>query len=375
MKIPDHIHDILLGRMQGKAPGERLRELEDWRGENEENRRAEQAFVREWYAAKWGRTFGDIDLAAEWSILAARKRRMRTRRIVGWTAGAAACCILAVAGLLLGSAPEPADRPWPENNTLLTLSSGEEIDLRDGRETIVADGGRLILADSTELPVQEPLREGEPILCELSVPVGGQHTLLLPDGSKAILNAESTLRFPLVFGDGGREVYLQGEAFFEVAADSGKPFTVHTGMLDVRVIGTSFNVSGYEGGDNTVVTLVSGSVSVGGRESAQTLAPGQQYELINRTGEYCVRNVDTDIYVSWTEGLFRFDAMPLEQLMKQLKRYYGIEYRFADEGLKCVRFTGGFRKYDNLGDILTIIQAVNNISFTAKENTIVVDKR
>lgn len=137
-----------------------------------------------------------------------------------------------------------------------------------------------------------------------------------------------------------REVFLCGEACFEVAKNPDKPFVVRTDRADVQVLGTLFNVSAYSDEENTEVTLVNGRVQVGREEEPTVLLPGQQFLLNNRTLEKAIREVDTNVYIAWTNGLFRFDAMPLEQLMLKLSRWIPITYTFKDEAIKKIRFTG-----------------------------------
>ena len=189
------------------------------------------------------------------------------------------------------------------------------------------------------------------------------------------MNSESRLRFPVEFIGDKREVYLEGEACFEVAKDMKKPFIVHTTKADVRVLGTVFNISAYSGEINTEVTLVDGKVQVCAGNVEKLLVPDQQFVLNNETSEVVVREVNAQNYIAWTDGLFRFDAMPLGQLMIRLGRWYDITYEFKDVSLQNVRFTGGFRKYDDICHIVGMIGEITNVTFNVDGNKVIIDKK
>ena len=110
-------------------------------------------------------------------------------------------------------------------------------------------------------------------------------------------------------------------------------------------------------------------------DNRERLQPDQQLILDNQTLRTRVRVVDAGTYIAWTDGLFRFDAMPLEQLMSRLSRWFDISYEFKDESLKKVRFTGGFRKYDDINRIMSMIGEITNVSFKITDNKIVINKK
>ena len=141
------------------------------------------------------------------------------------------------------------------------------------------------------------------------------------------------------------------------------------------MLGTLFNVSAYADEDNMEVTLVKGCVQVVMGEERELLRPNEQWLLDYQTRQQIIRDVDARSYIAWTSGLFRFDAMPLEQLMLKLSRWFDIRYEFGDDSLKEVRYSGGFRKYDNVSDILGMIGEITNVSFTIVNGVIRIDKK
>ncbi|MDR1415751.1 MAG: DUF4974 domain-containing protein, partial [Odoribacteraceae bacterium] len=183
-----------------------------------------------------------------------------------------------------------------------------------------------------------------------------------PDGTSVTLNAASRLVFPRRFAAGERRVRLEGEAFFDVSPDASRPFIVEAEGLVVRVSGTRFNVSAYPGNAVRHATLVEGRVEVSGDGfSPVGLLPGEQ---LYRSGEaWEKREVDANLFISWLKGKFLFRDTELEEIARQLSRWYDVDVAFEDEGLKRIRFTGGVVRYDPLEELIRAIEATSNARF------------
>lgn len=165
----------------------------------------------------------------------------------------------------------------------------------------------------------------------VSTPRGKAYTVVLPDGSRAILNADSKLLFPSRFTSGNREVQLIGEAYFEVKKDAAHPFIVKTEKVVTRVLGTEFNLTAYPESDVSV-TLISGSVMV---NDEVTLKPGENV-LVD--GEECkVTTVDTEYYTQWKDGYFYFDNVPLVDVLVELGRWYNVNIELQNRRLMSYR--------------------------------------
>ncbi|CAK7066640.1 MAG: Protein FecR [Eggerthella lenta] len=171
------------------------------------------------------------------------------------------------------------------------------------------------------------------------------------------LNAASRLRF--FTSDRGRErrVWLEGEAYFEVAHDARRPFIVESGGQSIRVLGTRFNINSYEGDRAIYTTLVEGSVAIapltGG--DAVTLEPGQQAEYSRRNGgAIAVKAVDTSLATAWMNGTFIFAHASVTEIMENLSRWYSFEFEVSPL-LDGLRFSGQFPRCENLDKILSII--------------------
>lgn len=208
---------------------------------------------------------------------------------------------------------------------------------------------------------------------ELRIPRGGEYQLVLSDGTKVWLNSESELRYPTNFTSKTREVYLVGEAFFDVSHDKNKPFIVHSGDMNVKVLGTRFNLRNYEE-ENAVTTLVQGKVLVENiKKQSCILIPGQQAMFKN---EGIVKNdVDTDLYTSWIEGKFTFKNADMYSLSQQISRWYNVEIFFKNESAKNVRFTGTINKDKPLDYLIGLIESVSNVRFSVKGENIIIEKK
>jgi ferric-dicitrate binding protein FerR (iron transport regulator) len=196
---------------------------------------------------------------------------------------------------------------------------------------------------------------------EIVVPMGQMTQIRLSDGSKIWLNSGSVFKYPTEFDQSSREVFIDGEAFMEVATDKHKPFIVNTKKFSAEVLGTSFNVSAYSTDARASLTLVEGSVLLRSDDKmwSKTLIPGQIATMA--TGEIPgVSNINTDFYTSWKEGKIVFRKETLEEIAKKMERWYNVEIRFKDETLKSLVFSGTFLKYKPVEQVLKSLSIMNN---------------
>lgn len=209
----------------------------------------------------------------------------------------------------------------------------------------------------------------------LTVPRGGEYALILADGTKITLNSESQLTYPAAFlpTDTAREVYIKGEAFFNVAKNEKLPFKVHTSQGLIEVYGTQFNVHDYADEEQTLITLAEGSIGFISPDGTQyKLEPNQQISSLHATTNITIRNVDATLFCSWIDGIFEFNGMPLKQIMRQLSRWYNIDYQFSDPSLEVHPFTGIAFKNAPLSELLQQIEKTTQIHFEIRENTIII---
>lgn len=206
------------------------------------------------------------------------------------------------------------------------------------------------------------------------VPRGGEYALELADGTKVWLNSKTTLKFPARFTGATRTVELDGEAYFEVVRDAGKPFIVRTSDSRITVHGTKFNVYAYSEEPLRHTTLCEGSVSVTAQDGEFLLAPGQQV-YADGSGPPTLRRVNADLYASWHRGCLLFENETLQNIMLKLSKWYNVEIAFTDEGLKTLHFTGDLKRYERLETILNFIQETCDVGFGVQDGVLVVRYR
>ena len=204
----------------------------------------------------------------------------------------------------------------------------------------------------------------------LEIPRGGEYALQLTDGSRVWLNAETRLRYPVAFAGMERRVELTGEAYFEVSKDATRPFIVRANGVDVRVLGTSFNVAAY--GAEVVTTLVEGRVAVEAGSERVTLEPDRQAVWDGERME--VRQVDASNYGLWRKGIFYFEDRRLEEILDALARWYGVEVFYVNPETKDMRFTVEIKRYENIDAILRRIAQTERVHFGVSGRTVTVQE-
>ena len=259
----------------------------------------------------------------------------------------------------------------------LTLANGEQIQLSKLQKEIkVEELGMSFTRDSVNGQLQYQnhtdtlIEEMEIQYNELYVPKGADFYLKLPDGSIVNINSESKLRFPVRFSNHSREVYLEGEAFFQVAKDSTAPFTVHAEGKDITVLGTKFNVSAYADDPEWITTLVEGKVMVIQQDRSDILRPSEQLTIHKETGIVGTRIVDTELYTSWIDGKFYFKGYRFEDIVKKLERWYDFKMIYEDEEIKDMTFRGTIDKHQPLEQLLRYLEETTNIHFKIQDKTI-----
>ncbi len=232
----------------------------------------------------------------------------------------------------------------------------------------------------------------------IETPKGSNSVIILPDGSKITLNAQSKLRYPEKFSNDSREVYLEGEAFFEITKDTKRQFNVKTPEILVKVFGTSFNIKNYPDENIVETTLVEGSISLyktneQGKATGKEIKmePDQQVILYkpkvenepvisnNEKADQPVKNlkpklmlakkIDTKRYVSWKDGELIIKSEPLEKLAHTLERRYDVKIHFEEEKLKEYRFTGTI-KNETIEQVMSAIKLASSIDYRFDDRNI-----
>lgn len=212
---------------------------------------------------------------------------------------------------------------------------------------------------------------------ETTTPMGSQTKVVLPDRSVVWVNAGSTLRYGRDFNTSGRSVRLDGEAYFEVTRDSLKPFVVKSEELDIKVLGTCFNVKAYGADEMTDVTLVSGRVNVSLRDEVAhtgdvTLTPNRKLSFNKETNRVRVCEVNAKDALSWMEGGLRFSEQPFVSIAKDLERKFNVRIRVESDLLRKEVFSGSFTKDCSLDEILREVDVERKYAWTRSGDEIVI---
>jgi len=217
---------------------------------------------------------------------------------------------------------------------------------------------------------------GNVSLATLKVPSGHTQLLALSDGSKIWVNAGSTFRYPASFPGKTREVYLAGEAYFDIHHDAAQPFLVHAGKVVITVLGTAFNIKSDASAHGVTVTVLRGKVAVSDRgQLLAFLTPDRQLHYNTLTHQAVQAIVDAGTAISWQqESEMHFEEMSFEAATKLLEQRFGVTISFANEKLRACRFSGTIGKGKSLDEILKIICAFNNAGFHRDPNgNIIID--
>lgn len=278
--------------------------------------------------------------------------------------------------------PKPKDILPGGHKAILTLADGRKIILDDSHNGIVINqnginvhknsNGIIVYAlTGQDKNTSDDLTDHvKTIYNTIETPVGGKFQLNLADGSKVWLNSASSLRFPVIFTDDTREVELKGEAYFEVSKDIHRKFSVRSGNQSVEVLGTHFNINAYSDEPAITTTLIEGKVRVIelNTKESQILKPGEQSKVDRNIK--IRRTADTQTEVAWKDGYFYFENAPIETVMRQLGRWYGVTARY--EGvLPKHHFAGAIATNLTLLEVLGILEK-SNVHFRLEGEEVIV---
>jgi ferric-dicitrate binding protein FerR (iron transport regulator) len=256
---------------------------------------------------------------------------------------------------------------------VLTLSDGSRIVLDS------AGNGRIATQGSSQVDIQNgavvyektAANAAAVIYNTMTTPRGRQFRIVLPDGSKVWLNAASTLRYPTAFAGDRRTVELSGEAYFEIAKDSRRPFVVTAKGMHVQVLGTAFNLMAYP--DEAVVntTLVNGAVRVVTEKSSLLLNPEEQACLPDNSSRFRVSKPNLKEVLAWKDGRFRFDGAKITTIMRQIARWYDVDIEYRGEA-PSNEFNGSISRAEYAQKLLHALERTGNVHFSLEGRTIVV---
>lgn len=381
MQVSD---DIIIRVLEGKATREEFVAMKDWL--QEETNRQHFEDVREIWSVIGGPELSSKQEAQEWLYLKKYMQQSRRKHIfkVCWRYAAILIFLIMIPFVILRlHDQENILHPVIQRESLiipgnfqaiLTVSNGESIELKptNAKRIEVGESGEAINGNEGLVYNNKPKESSVTEYNQVSTPFGGEYTIILADGTKVHLNAGSALRFPVAFNDSLREVYLSGEAYFEVQEDVTKPFLVQTDVVNLKVYGTSFNVNTFE---RTEAVLYSGSIGVKGMDMKEHILKPSQLIEYDKSGLFVrICEVDTRVYLAWKEGYFFFDNENLANVLATLERWYNVKFEYKEIEIQKMHFTGYVEKYENIGVILNAIERIAHVHFNINGRTIKVVK-
>ncbi|TWF41782.1 FecR family protein [Chitinophaga polysaccharea] len=258
-----------------------------------------------------------------------------------------------------------------KKKVILTLSDGTAVELdSSGNGMVARQGNTLVLKQGNGQVVYQPSsdKSSEVLYNKISTPKGETFQVTLPDGSTALLNAASSIRFPIVFAKNDRNVEITGEVYFEIEK-SPTPFHVKAPGTEIQVLGTKFNVNGYTDEKSLKVTLLEGAVKVAGGKENVLLQPGQQVILAG-DGANVNEHIDLDEVMAWKKGNFVFNSLTLPEIMRQICRWYDVEVSYEGP-VSQKRFTGIVGRNDSIAEVLEFMQTAG-IKYKVNNRKIVI---
>ena len=368
-------------RITGLDDSER-RQLDSWKNESKEGERVFLNLKRistEELEKRYDE--GDVDM--KWEDFKKRQQQGKRNIRVGVTV-AASICLLIISGLWLwlGGAKEERivlAEQGRQNNVCLVLSTGEVVDISNVEQDEVKldKGTKLYSGNRLEYVRPDSLHKKELEFNQLIIPKGTFYHLVLSDGTKVWLNADSKIKYPVSFGKDKREVSLHGEGYFEVAKDSTRPFIVSTDKMDVKVLGTTFDVNTYEDEGKSFVVLVEGLVEVSaGKGESRIITPGHMAEvnMYDVQAKIQVSKCDTEHYVAWKNGNFSFRHASLTEILKRVSRYYDVTV-IREEVFEEEYYTGDVSSDVPLESLLAVIESSTSVSFKVERKIVYVQKK
>ncbi len=377
--IEREIARLILANQHKDATPEQREALRKWIAESDENRHFYEQLTDKCYSEQSFQEFISFDSSGAWKKVReklAKKPKTIYRRL--WPYVAAIVLIFGVAGIWRYSyhLPSPSETQIGHEEILsgsskacLIIHEGKSINLVKGENEMVEniEGEHFVNDGNTIDYSSSPDRAGK--VHTLQVPRGGEYQLILSDGTRVWLNAESEISYPTHFNGAERRVELTGEAYFEVAKDASRPFYVKAGGMEVKVLGTFFNVHAYP---NEIVrtTLIEGQVEVGYNGGRQKIRPGEQVAI--SAGNLSVSQVNVNNYMGWRERRIICVDKLLPEVFRDLERWYDIEVLIADEEVRNIYLTANLPRYENMDKIIEIIEYAACVKIARKGRSLTV---
>lgn len=364
----EYIHELLFEKIAGTINDQDNVIAEQAILHDPEIRAFWEALVKKMKLPKGQEFLSGLDTKIAWNEITEKinPSHTQTRRL--WLLGIAAVFILAVpmAWFFIRVNQDIVQMSKPETKQVyLKTSTGNRINVSAAGQ--VSIGATKILTGKDGLSYTAPQSEINQ-WATLVVPNTKEYKIKLSDSTTVWLNAQSTLRFPLVFSEGKREVYLEGEAYFDVQKSTTKEFIVHTSYANVHVHGTTFNVNAYNE-KYFAVALVEGAVSAKKGDQLLKLSPGR--EAVIAENRLQTQSFESSEVLSWMEGAYYFHRKPLSEIAPILTRWFDVKVVFENKKIEKEILTGSIHKEQSLQTVLANLQLTSELTSELKNGILI----
>ncbi len=263
------------------------------------------------------------------------------------------------------------------SEAVLILDNGERIALSGSgvkdiinNENVQAtkEQDRLVYKNNEESTIEEPQYN------TLEIPRGREYIVTLTDGSTVHINSASQLKFPEIFTGKERRVILSGEAYFEICKNAHSPFIVETNGIEIKVYGTSFNVTSRDSVVRTVLEEGSVGVKILQSGTEQRMIPGEMATCSSGNESILIEKVNTALYTNWRKGILHFENRRLEDILTELSYWYNIEIVYQSTKVKNLHYSGYMERFADVNRILEAISLTTGVTFTTNGNRITVSE-
>jgi len=371
------IAELLVKKMLGTTSSEEEERLREWVEISDRNKEIYEDFLSGRSFVWRKKEFGYLKYGKTMTVIQDKIKRKTRRRILMRASSVAVVLLVAVLSTvafysLREKRVRPETLPQVEGKYYAILS--------------VDDGQKVVLKeDASGTEWQEHVKESVPDksvpekkvqMIRVEVPRGSEYWLRLNDSTGVWLNSETVLTYPDRFTGDKREVFLQGEGFFEVKSNPAKPFVVHTKEeLLIRVTGTQLNVRNYADEQFLKVTLLKGIVQVGNDTAYQVLAPSEQAVFNRETGDVTVVTLaDPSTCIAWREGMFAFEAEKIETIFAAMAQWYDVEFVIENKyAVPDSKVTFHAMRDERVEELLNVLQSLINFKYRVVEKRIYIN--
>lgn len=384
----ENIYKIILAVLAEEATEEERAQLQAWLNMSEQNMLEFKQIERIYHLSEksYTPTQKDFDVERAWMQVQQRITKKRHHLSMRYWLPYAAASLIGILFIIGGLyfIPQPISEDFVAQQTAehfkeptLLLEGGQQISLKEDSFLLHQNGVTIRNNKESQLSYKEKEQQSikEITWNRLVIPKGNAYELILADGTQVWLNAESELSYPTRFTGNTREVKLKGEAYFKVTKNAEQPFIVKTKEIDIRVLGTSFNVAAYQTDLTTSVTLVEGSVAVSTENGeCHNIVPSEQFSYHKNINNTSIKTVDTNLYTSWMQGKYIFKDATLYEIFNKLAHWYDFTVEYRNEELQQKRYSLVIDRTINLHQLLELISYTSDVKMVQLGRNIIVEQ-